>query len=185
MLLIDWFLRILTFGRQSRFLAEYHTVIGYTLYVAPTWEVLSDVERFVLLRHERVHLRQCRRFGLWGLALLYLIPFFPVGLAYGRARLEWEAYSETIRAQFEIRGIPTLRDPNLREHIVRRFVGPDYAWMWPFRGAVEKWYDGLIQELSDQVSENGPALENQNANIAIGGNSYQQPEETKTTWAQS
>lgn len=168
MLSIDRFLRILTFGRQSRFLTEYHTVIGYALFVAPTWESLDDIEKIVLLRHERVHLRQCRKFGLWGLTLLYLLPFFPVGLAYGRARLEWEAYSETIRALFELRGTWVLSDSNLREHILRRFMGPDYAWMWPFRTTLDKWYDRLILELSEQVSENPNASK-----------------EPKATWAQS
>ena len=185
MSLIDRFLRIVTFGHQSRFLAEYHTVIGYTLYVAPTWELLDDFERLVLLRHERVHLRQCRKFGIWGLAILYLIPFFPVGLAYGRARLEWEAYTETIRARFEMHGATVLRDRNLRELIILRFVGPDYAWMWPYRNSVEKWYDSLIEELSDQVSDSGHNSDNQNANNSIGGESTHQPKEIKATWAQS
>ncbi len=165
MSLIDRFLRILTLGRQSRFLTEYHTVIGYSLFVAPTWESLGDTERIVLLRHERVHLRQCRRFGLWGMTLLYLLPIFPVGLAYGRARLEWEAYSETIRALFELRGACVLSDTRLREHIVRRFIGPDYAWMWPFRTTLDKWYDRLILELSERVSEIERSLEDADAGI--------------------
>jgi hypothetical protein len=164
MLWIHWALQWLTLGRQSRFLTEYHTVIGYTLYVAPTWERLGDVERIALLRHERVHLRQCRRFGLLGLAFVYLIPFFPIGLAYGRARLEWEAYSETIRALHEMCGNAVLRDTDLRERIIGRFVGPDYAWMWPFRGAVEKWYDALVLQLSDLISDNERSLDGPIAN---------------------
>jgi hypothetical protein len=182
---IDSFLKVLTLGRQSRFLTEYHTVIGYTLFVAPTWESLDDVERMVLLRHERVHLRQCRKFGLWGLTLLYLLPFFPVGLAYGRARLEWEAYSETIRALVELRGAWVLSDSSLREHILRRFIGPDYAWMWPFRTTLDKWYDRLILELSERVSDMENSLENANANTSIGAQNLNVSKEPKATWAQS
>jgi len=147
MAMIDRFLRLVTFGQQSRFLAEYHTVIGYTLYLAPTWEQLSEVDRVALLRHERVHLRQRKRYGFFGLAFLYLFPIFPLGLAYGRARLEWEAYSETVRALFEMRGKAVLSDRALREHIIGRFVGPDYGWMWPFRNRIEKWYDQLVLSL--------------------------------------
>lgn len=160
MTLIDRFLRTLTLGRQSRFLSEYHTVIGYTLYLAPTWDSLDDIDQLVLLRHERVHLRQRRKFGPCGLAFLYLFPFFPVGIAYGRARLEWEAYSETIRALAEMRGASVLVDQVFRERIIYRFVGPDYAWMWPFRNAVEKWYDELIQELCSKMSLGERRLEN-------------------------
>lgn len=149
---IDWALRLLTFGKQSRFLTEYHTVIGYTLYLAPTWESLGETDRVALLRHERVHMRQRRRYGLLGLAFIYLIPIFPLGLAYGRARLEWEAYCETIRALYETRGESVLSDRLLRDRIIGRFVGPDYGWMWPFRKSVEKWYDALLSALSSEGS---------------------------------
>ena len=39
------------------------------------------------------------------MAFVYLVPFFPLFLAWGRARLEWEAYVETIRATAEVRGL--------------------------------------------------------------------------------
>jgi hypothetical protein len=178
-------LQMLTLGRQSRFLTEYHTVIGYTLYVAPTWEQLGDIERIALLRHERVHLRQRRRFGLWGLAFLYLVPFFPIGLAYFRARLEWEAYTETIRALLELRGKVILGDRELRERIIGRFVGPDYGWMWPFRSTVEKWYDNLILQLSDNMSDNGRGSNHQSANVSIFGLDQPPGKEPKATWEQS
>lgn len=149
---IDHALRWLTWGKQSRFLTEYHTVIGDTLYLAPTWELLGSIDRVALLRHERVHLRQRKRYGFLGFAVIYLIPIFPLGLAYGRARLEWEAYCETIRALYEMRGSGVLSDRALREHIIGRFVGPDYGWMWPFRNSVEKWYDALLSTLSSEDS---------------------------------
>jgi len=82
------------------------------------------------------------------MALLYLLPFFPLGLAYGRARLEWEAYTETLRATAELRGLAAAQDPRLRERIVSRFVGPAYGWMWPFRRQVERWYDAVLEELA-------------------------------------
>src|SRR5688572_19407253 len=91
---IDVALRIITFNGQRTFQSEYYTVIGDTLYVPPGWEETPHAERVVVLRHERVHLRQRRRYGLPLMTFLYLIPFFPVGLAYGRARIEWEAYAE-------------------------------------------------------------------------------------------
>jgi hypothetical protein len=145
-------LRVITFGAQSTYITHYHTVIGYTLYLSTNWDRMSDVERAILLRHERVHLRQRRRFGLLPMAFLYLVPIFPLGLAYGRARLEWEAYAETIRATAELCGLNAAKSAALRRHIVGRFTSGDYGWMWPFARQVERWYDVVIRELEQQSS---------------------------------
>lgn len=153
--MIDWALRLITLGRQNRFLTVYHTVLGCTLYVAPSWEQMSPDERFVLLRHEMVHLQQRRRYTTLGMAIIYLLPFFPLGLAYGRARLEWEAYQETLRARAEIWGLDAARDPSFRKEIVERFVGADYGWMWPFPQMVGRWYDREIAQLESRVGPGG------------------------------
>ena len=147
---IDVALRIVTLNGQRQYLTHYHTVIGETLYVPETWEDLQDLDRVILLRHERVHLRQRRRYGGPLMAVLYLLPILPIGLAYGRARIEWEAYTETLRATAELRGLQAVQSPELRERIVRRFTGPDYGWMWPFRSVVEGWYDRVVTELCQE-----------------------------------
>lgn len=144
---IDRLLVVLTLGAQRRYLTHYHTVIGYTLYTPASWESTPDDDRVIVLRHERVHLRQRRRYGLPLMAFLYLVPFFPVGLAYGRARLEWEAYTETLRATAELGGIARARSPELKQKILDRFTGGDYGWMWPFRTRVERWYDTVLAEI--------------------------------------
>ena len=138
----------LTFGGQRHFLNGYYTVIGDTLFVPDSWDRLNDIDRIILLRHERVHLRQRRRYGNLLMTFLYLVPFFPLGLAYGRARIEWEAYTETLRATEELCGRGAAADPLLRERIVSRFTGPDYGWMWPFRAQVEAWYDAVLAEIA-------------------------------------
>jgi hypothetical protein len=147
---IDVALRILTFNGQRSFLTEYYTVIGDTLYVPPGWDETPHDERVIVLRHERVHLRQRRRYGLPLMTFLYLVPFLPIGLAYGRARIEWEAYTETLRATAELRGKLAVRDPALRQKIVGRFTGPDYGWMWPFGRSVERWYDEVVAEIEGE-----------------------------------
>lgn len=139
--LIDRFLRIITLGGQSSFMTQYHTVLGQTLYLAPTWETMDSDQRYILLRHERIHLRQRQRIGMVTMAFLYLIPFFPLGLAYGRARIEWEAYEETLRATAEIYGIEALDGPGFKHLLVARFTGPDYGYMWPFPKQVSRWYE--------------------------------------------
>ena len=140
-------LAVLTFGGQRVYMTRYHTVMFGRLYVPDSWETMRDLDRYVLLRHERVHLRQRRRMGDVVMAFVYLVPFFPLGLAYGRARIEWEAYEETLRATAEVYG--TSAAEGLRAHIVQRFVGGDYGWMWPFPRAVNRWFDEAMQRIAE------------------------------------
>ena len=80
-----------TLGGQRHYLTRYHTVLFGKLYVPDAWERMDDDARYILLRHERVHLQQRRRMGDVAMAFVYLVPYFPLFLAYGRARIEWEA----------------------------------------------------------------------------------------------
>lgn len=136
-------LAIVTLGGQRRYLTEYHTVLFGTLWVPDAWSAMSDDDRYVLLRHERVHLRQRARMGDVLMAFVYLVPILPLFLAYGRARLEWEAYAETIRATLEVKGEGALGP--LRERVVARFTGPDYGWMWPFPRTIRRWFDAEVE----------------------------------------
>lgn len=145
---IDVALRCLTLGGQRRYMTHFHTVIGDTLYVPSCWEDTPPLDKIITLRHERVHLRQRRRYTMAGMTLLYLTWPLPLGLAYGRARIEWEAYTETLRATHELKGAAAARSAGLRQHIVSQFLGPNYGWMWPFRAQVERWYDAALRELS-------------------------------------
>jgi hypothetical protein len=131
------------------YLTRYHTVLFGILWVPDAWDAMSDDDRYVLLRHERVHLRQRTRMGDVAMAFVYLIPFFPLFLAYGRARIEWEAYIETIRATAEIYGLEAAA--SLRPQIVSRFTGPDYGWMWPFPAAVNRWFDEALADVRAEM----------------------------------
>jgi hypothetical protein len=143
-------LAIVTVGRQRHYLTRYHTVLFGRLYTPDAWDRMSDDDRTILLRHERVHLRQSRRMGDVLMAFVYLVPFFPLFLAWGRARIEWEAYVETIRATAELRGLEAARA--LEGEIVRRYTGPDYGWMWPFPGAIRRWFREVIADLEAEAA---------------------------------
>jgi hypothetical protein len=149
---IGGFLTVVTLGGQRVYMTRYHTVLFGTLWVPDAWDAMSDDDRYVLLRHERVHLRQRAKMGDVAMAFVYLVPIFPLFLAWGRARIEWEAYEETIRATAEIFGKNAAL--GLREHIVGRFTGPDYGWMWPFPRTVNRWFDEAVARLPDR----GPSL---------------------------
>ena len=141
---IDLALKALTLGKQRSYMTRYYTVIGDRLYVPEGWETVDPIDAVITLRHERIHLRQRRRYTLPGMAVIYLLLPFPIGLAYGRARIEWEAYTETLRATLDLRGEAALHSAALRERIVSQFTSAAYGWMWPFRMSVERWYDAAI-----------------------------------------
>ncbi len=140
-------LKVITFGGQSAYMTRYVTTIGRSIYLPSNWDSRDPRAKYVTLRHEVVHLRQFRRYTLVGMTLLYLLPMLPMGLAWGRARLEWEAYAETFRATAEVYGVPAAHDPVLREHVIKQFTGPAYGWMWPFRRQVERWIDEVLATL--------------------------------------
>jgi hypothetical protein len=142
---IHVFLCVVTCGGMRSYLSHYHTAMFGKLYLPAKWDQMSDEDRYILLRHERVHLRQRKRMGDVVMTFLYVFWILPLGLAWGRARIEWEAYLETIRATYEVRGIEAARA--LKSEIVRRYTAPDYGWMWPFKRTVERWFDEAIAEL--------------------------------------
>lgn len=146
--IIDVALKILTLGGQRHYLTRYYTVLGDRLYVPDGWRSVDPVDAVITLRHERIHLRQRRRYTLPGMALIYLLWPLPLGLAYGRARIEWEAYTETLRATYELRGEEALRSKALRKRIVEQFTSAAYGWMWPFRASVERWYDDAVEAIA-------------------------------------
>ena len=145
---IDRALRVLTLGGQSAYLSRYVTTMGQTIFLPSGWDARSPQSRYVTLRHEAVHLRQFARYGWPLMAALYLLPILPMGLALGRARLEWEAYAETLRATAEVHGLARARDPALHAHIRRQFTGPAYGWMWPFERSVQRWIDRVVMDLT-------------------------------------
>lgn len=145
MRVIDWALRIITFGKQDQFMTGYITTLGNTVYVPETWWMTKSwMDKAITLRHERVHMRQRARLGAFKYTLMYLFWVLPTLVAVGRRNLEREAYEETIRASVFYFGIDVLSDAELRKRITSKFTGPDYFWMWPFKKSTEAWYDDVV-----------------------------------------
>jgi hypothetical protein len=144
---IHYGLTTITLGGMRQYLHSYQTTIGNTVYVTSDWDERDPDSRYVTMCHERVHLRQFRRYSVPGMALLYMLLPLPMGLSYFRARLEWEAYQETLRAAAEVYGLECVCDPEYRDHIVAQFCGPSYGWMWPFRRRINAWYDRALAML--------------------------------------
>ena len=153
---IDRALRIITFGGQDRFLDSYVTTLGRRIYVPDSWFAMDAGERYCILRHEAVHLGQFRRFTWPGMILLYLLLPLPVGLAGGRAWLEWQGYRETLDAHWQLYGPAAAGADGLKKGIVRRFTGPDYAWMWVLGRTIER---AIARHLAYRETTPPPTLE--------------------------
>jgi len=147
----------LTFGGQNSYMTHYVTTLGHTIYVPDDFDDWHPNAAYEVLRHELVHVAQFERWGMFGMVLLYGFLPLPAGLAYGRARLEWEAYRETLRVMAEIEGIEAARDKALHDQIVRRFTGPDYGWMWPFPRRVRRWIAEALVEIERELEGWGPS----------------------------
>ena len=146
--LLDVLLKVGTLGGQRDFMTRYTTVIGRTIYTPSAWAGRPDEERYVTLRHEAVHLRQARRMGQLRMSLVYGLWYFPIVWAWGRARIEWEAYAETLRAMAEVHGLAYASSRPVREHIVRQFTSAAYGWMWPFPAQVNAWIDDELARIA-------------------------------------
>lgn len=147
---IHYALMVVTFGQMRTYLDSFQTTIGKTVYVTADWDDWEPDERYVTLRHEAVHLRQFQRYTLPVMAVLYVLLPLPLGLAYFRARFEWEAYAETIRAAAEVHGVGYASGASHRKYVIGQFTGPSYGWMWPFRRQVNRWYDQVVATLGSQ-----------------------------------
>ncbi len=137
-------LALATFGGQTRYLTDYVTTLGARVYIPRGWSARSANDRYIVLRHERVHMRQFRRWSWAGMALAYLLLPLPIGLAWCRYRFERAAYEETLRAASEVHG---ELDERLRHHIKLQFISGAYGWMWPFPTAIDRWLDRTVATL--------------------------------------
>lgn len=132
---------------NKSFMRSYVTTIGNTMWTPTYWRSYSDETRAALLRHERVHLWQQRRYGMLAYAFLYLFWPVPVLFAARRREFEMEAYAEQMRANSEYFGYAMLEDEAYRDSMIDHFTTGEYCWMWVRRSDVERWYDGVVSSI--------------------------------------
>jgi hypothetical protein len=150
---IGVFLMIITFGAMRKFMTDFVTTIGDTIYVPDGWSGRAPIPRVATLRHEAVHIRQKNRYGSFMFSLRYIWWPLPAVYAMGRLRIEQEAYEESLRAYMELVGPSILQDKQYREHIISHFTGANYFWTYPFRGKLDEWYDVVIEKLKRELSD--------------------------------
>jgi hypothetical protein len=149
--LLDGALRAVTLGRASRFMTDFTTTLGRTIFVPAGWERLDAAERYCILRHEAVHVAQFRRWTVPGMALLYILFPLPFCFAGARAAFELAAYRESLRAMRAVGRLPKAREEAVVAWIAARFTGPDYGWMWLSGGMVRRALRKTLRELGAQA----------------------------------
>jgi len=149
MRVIDRVLRIITLGKMQTYMTGFITTMGTTVYVPANWDDLPEISRVIVLRHERVHMRQAQQYGRLIFSLLYLLAPLPLGLAWFRAKFEMEAYEESLAAMLEYYGADSLGPKSsTRNNTIRHFMSAEYFWMWPFRGYMDRWYTRTVERLT-------------------------------------
>ena len=78
----------------------------------------------------------------------------PVQEAFGRQRTfiadashELKTPLTLIRADAEVRGRAYVESPDYRAYVQSQFTSGAYGWMWPFRRALDRWYDSVLAGL--------------------------------------
>lgn len=152
MVCIDKFLKIVTLGRMKTFMTGFTTTVGNTTYVSTNWNELSRTIRSIVLRHERIHLRQAKSYSRFFFSFLYIFVL-PVFWTY-RSKFEREAYEETMRASVEAYGLDVLND-TMKSEIVGYLSSHQYFWMMRKKSA-ELWFDETKEKiLLEKEVENG------------------------------
>ena len=151
MILIDVLLKVLTFGKMKKFMNQFITTLGNTVYVPDDWDDSSSSSKAITLRHERVHMRQSKKMGRFAFSIAYLFLPVPVLFAAYRRKFEMEAYEESLRAYNEYYG-KKFFTPALKEHVVKHFTSAEYFWMWPWKESIEQWYDNVVEEITKESS---------------------------------
>jgi hypothetical protein len=138
-------MKLLSHVMVSTFMTNFTTTIGNTVYVPDEFESWSPASQCAVLRHERVHMRQARRLTFPLFAFLYLLVFFPLGLAYFRAKFEMEAYAESLAAYKDYGR--SYSDAETKAWVTGEFTGASYGWMWPFSSTINAWFDSTVAAL--------------------------------------
>jgi hypothetical protein len=114
---------------NPRFMDQFTVTLGQTIYM-PRWMVGKDFAVEVL-RHEAVHIRDSKKWGL-----LYYISYciLPIGPSF-RAYWEFRGYSESIKVEFEQKGFVSSQS---MEFFAKQFTGPNYLFMFPFPKTIRK-----------------------------------------------
>jgi hypothetical protein len=130
------------------------TTVGHTVYVPADWDSKPETNKITVLRHERVHMRQAKKYTRFLFGFLYLFFPFPVIFAYYRMKFEREAYAESMLAASEYHGIDSIKDFVYKNKVISHFTSAEYFWAWPWRKSLQRWYDEQVSNIESKLMNN-------------------------------
>lgn len=144
-------LLIVTFGQAKSFMTEFVTTIGYKVYVPNDFESWPESNRYLIVVHESVHMKQRRNafLGGFGFSFAYLLLPVPSLLAYCRLQYEIEAYATD--AVFGHRVYNFSKEQRAKQ-AAEVLSNSSYFWTW--------WSD---KEVESQLLEKIKEIENNSA----------------------
>jgi hypothetical protein len=145
---IDIFLKIITFNQMNSFMKNFTTTLGNKIYVPSEWNKYSLIDKSAIIRHERVHMRQARKYTRPLFSFLY-VAVLPLGFAYFRKKFEQEAYEESLKAYYEYYGDRVFTQ-NFKNQIIGNFTSAQYFWIWLIKSDIEKWYDESVTKIKSK-----------------------------------
>lgn len=142
-LMLAFFYLSLAFLWCPKFMTGFTSVLGTRCYM-PERQIGTDVG-YLILRHERVHMRD---YAKWGPLFFLSYIFLPIGPSF-RAYWEFKAYKESMLVAYETVGvIPDW----LLEHYAAQFTGSTYLWMFPFPKTIRKLLEKARQDILSKVA---------------------------------
>ena len=156
---LNWIVLIVTFGGNRVFNARYTTTVRKTIgWSDKQWERIRKKAQgwedriWSTLMHEREHLRQFKKYTTPIMGLGYIFVFFPIGLAYVRARFERAGYLQTLRCWYVL-DRKWAEHPEARVWWIKQFTTGSYGWMLPFKKTVGRWFDQELKRLQELAAD--------------------------------
>lgn len=119
-----WLLRLIdrVFPYARGMFTTWNGVVYYPVNLDTT-----NLSMAILIKHESIHVEQQRRLGFWLFLAIYLLWPMPVLFAWGRWRLEREAYLVDIATK------------RLTIDDAVNVLWARYAWPWP-KPLMRRWF---------------------------------------------
>jgi hypothetical protein len=142
--ILDGIYYVLRGFKKSDFMRR-ATTIGGVIALRETVQLYAvNIEDYVTLKHEAVHIQQEAKFGLgdawagaWLFLLLYLFVPLPALVSWFRFKFEREAMLAEIRTAKKLGYEPDV------EFYVKALSGVSYLWAWPEK-KVRAWFKAAL-----------------------------------------
>lgn len=146
---ISYFLHGITFGGLSsnKFQTAFITTIGYTMYVPEMWDDMLELNKHLILFHERTHVEQKEREGSFLFSLKYLFWPLPIFKADARLKYEIEAYARQLALGNILYNFKVDSSSDSFKHVVDNLVTSNYFWTSTSRKKVSDLLEKQIKNL--------------------------------------